>query len=105
EIRQDTARGRQMNRLLQGDVGSGKTVVALMTMLIAHDNGFQSCMMAPTEILARQHFLGISALLSELPLSVKLLTGSTKSAERKKILEESKNGNLSILIGTHALIE
>lgn len=105
EIRQDTAKGRQMNRLLQGDVGSGKTVVALMTMLIASDNGYQSCLMAPTEILARQHFLTISSLLSAIPVHVKLLTGSTKNAERKKILEEAREGRLNILIGTHALIE
>jgi ATP-dependent DNA helicase RecG len=105
EIRQDTARGRQMNRLLQGDVGSGKTMVALMSMLIAIDNGYQSCLMAPTEILARQHFIGISALLENLPVKVQILTGSTKAAARKKILAETAAGEINILIGTHALIE
>ncbi len=86
EIRQDTARGRQMNRLLQGDVGSGKTIVALMAMLIAADNGFQSCLMAPTEILAQQHLRSIRDLLQDMPIEVRLLTGSVKSAERKKII-------------------
>jgi ATP-dependent DNA helicase RecG len=105
EIRTDTARGRQMNRLLQGDVGSGKTIVALMSMLLAADNGFQSCMMAPTEILAQQHYEGIGKLLKDLPVEVRLLTGSVKSAARKKILEETRNGIVHILIGTHALIE
>lgn len=105
EIRQDTARGRQMNRLLQGDVGSGKTIVALMTMLIAADNGFQSCMMAPTEILAQQHLTGITELLKEMPVEVRLLTGSVKTKERKKILAEVAAGEIHILIGTHALIE
>jgi ATP-dependent DNA helicase RecG len=105
EIRTDTARGRQMNRLLQGDVGSGKTIVALMSMLLAADNGFQSCMMAPTEILAQQHYEGIGKLLKDLPVEVRLLTGSVKSAARKKILEETRNGTVHILIGTHALIE
>jgi ATP-dependent DNA helicase RecG len=105
EIRQDTAHGRQMNRLLQGDVGSGKTIVALMTMLIAADNGFQSCMMAPTEILAQQHLTGITELLKEMPVEVRLLTGSVKTKERKKILAEVAAGEVHILIGTHALIE
>jgi ATP-dependent DNA helicase RecG len=105
EIRQDTAHGRQMNRLLQGDVGSGKTIVALMTMLIAADNGFQSCMMAPTEILAQQHLTGITELLKEMPVEVRLLTGSVKTKERKKILAEVAAGEIHILIGTHALIE
>jgi ATP-dependent DNA helicase RecG len=105
EIRQDTARGRQMNRLLQGDVGSGKTIVALMSMLIAADNGYQSCMMAPTEILAQQHLSGISELLKEMPVQVRLLTGSVKAKERKKILAEVAAGEIHILIGTHALIE
>lgn len=105
EIRTDTARGRQMNRLLQGDVGSGKTIVALMSMLLAADNGYQSCMMAPTEILAQQHFEGISRLLEKMPVEVRLLTGSVKSAARRKILEETHNGIVHILIGTHALIE
>lgn len=105
EIRQDTARGRQMNRLLQGDVGSGKTIVALMSMLIAADNGYQSCMMAPTEILAQQHYAGISDLLKDMPLKVRLLTGSVKTSERKKILAEVAANEVQILIGTHALIE
>ncbi|TAH02860.1 MAG: ATP-dependent DNA helicase RecG, partial [Sphingobacteriales bacterium] len=105
EIRTDTARGRQMNRLLQGDVGSGKTIVALMTMLIAADNGYQSCMMAPTEILAQQHYEGISKLLAPLNVEVRLLTGSVKAAARRKILEELKSGEVTILIGTHAVIE
>jgi ATP-dependent DNA helicase RecG len=105
EIRKDTAAGRQMNRLLQGDVGSGKTIIALMTMLIAADNGYQSCLMAPTEILAQQHFEGLSKLLREMPVKVELLTGSTKTAERKRILASALDGSLHILIGTHALIE
>lgn len=105
EIRQDTARGRQMNRLLQGDVGSGKTIVALMSMLIAADNGYQSCLMAPTEILAQQHLRSIRDLLQDLPLEVRLLTGSVKSAERKKIIAATGAGEVKILIGTHALIE
>lgn len=105
EIRTDTARGRQMNRLLQGDVGSGKTIVALMTMLIAADNGYQSCLMAPTEILAQQHYEGISKLLAPLPVQVRLLTGSVKAGPRKKILQELRDGEVQILIGTHALIE
>ncbi len=105
EIRRDTAAGRQMNRLLQGDVGSGKTIVALMTMLLAADNGYQSCLMAPTEILSQQHFEGLSKLLKEMPVRVEVLTGSTKSAERKRILAAALDGSLHILIGTHALIE
>lgn len=105
EIRTDTAKGKQMNRLLQGDVGSGKTIVALMTMLLAADNGYQSCMMAPTEILAQQHYEGISKLLAPLAVEVRLLTGSVKAAARKKILEELRTGEVKILIGTHALIE
>jgi ATP-dependent DNA helicase RecG len=105
EIRKDTGSGRQMNRLLQGDVGSGKTIVALMSMLIAADNGFQSCLMAPTEILAQQHFESLSNLLKELPVHVQILTGSTKTAKRRKIIEEAANGSIHILIGTHALIE
>jgi ATP-dependent DNA helicase RecG len=105
EIRQDTASGRQMNRLLQGDVGSGKTIVALMSMLLAADNGYQSCLMAPTEILARQHYENISSLLKELPVSVAILTGSTRARERKTILSAAAEGSLSLLIGTHALIE
>jgi ATP-dependent DNA helicase RecG len=105
EIRKDVGSGRQMNRLLQGDVGSGKTLVALMSMLIAIDNGFQACIMAPTEILAGQHYLTISNLLKGIDIEVKLLTGSTKKSLRSKIDESLTNGKLSILIGTHALIE
>ena len=105
EIRIDMKRSTQMNRLLQGDVGSGKTMVALLTMLIAMDNGFQSCLMAPTEILAQQHFNSIKELLENTTINVRLLTGSSKTAERKIIHEELENGQLSILIGTHALLE
>jgi ATP-dependent DNA helicase RecG len=105
EIRADCGSGHQMNRLLQGDVGSGKTMVALLSMLLAADNGFQSCLMAPTEILAQQHYAGISGLLKEMPLRVALLTGSVKTAERRKILAAAAAGELEILIGTHALIE
>lgn len=105
EIRNDMGSNAQMNRLLQGDVGSGKTIVALMSMLIALDNGFQSCLMAPTEILANQHFMGLSELAKELNINIKLLTGSTKTAARKIIHEELENGTLHILIGTHALLE
>jgi ATP-dependent DNA helicase RecG len=105
EMRKDLGSGKQMNRLLQGDVGSGKTLVALMLMLIALDNGFQASIMAPTEILATQHFGSISRLLSGLEIKVKLLTGSTKKTERQKIHEGLTNGDLQILIGTHALIE
>jgi ATP-dependent DNA helicase RecG len=105
EIRADMGRGRQMNRLLQGDVGSGKTMVALLCMLIAADNGFQSCLMAPTEILARQHYEKILQLLLPLGVNVALLTGSTKAAQRKKLHTHLLNGDIHILIGTHALIE
>ena len=105
EIRQDTALGRQMNRLLQGDVGSGKTIVAVLSLLLAVDNGFQGCLMAPTEILSQQHFDGVSALLAKLPVNVALLTGSTKSAKRKAILKGLEDGSIHIVIGTHALIE
>jgi ATP-dependent DNA helicase RecG len=105
EIRKDAGTGKQMNRLLQGDVGSGKTIVALLAMLIAADNGFQSVLMAPTEILARQHFITISGLLSEMPVTVDLLTGSTKSKKRKAILGACEAGTLNILVGTHAVIE
>jgi ATP-dependent DNA helicase RecG len=105
EIRVDTAGGHQMNRLLQGDVGSGKTIVALLIMLLAVDNGFQSCLMAPTEILAQQHFNTISELLKDMPVGLHLLTGSTPTGERKYILQSLAEGNLSIIIGTHALIE
>lgn len=105
EIRKDMGSGAHMNRLVQGDVGSGKTVVALLTMLIAIDNGFQACLMAPTEILATQHFYGISELLKDTNVTVRLLTGSTKTAERKSIAYDLETGSLNILIGTHALIE
>lgn len=105
EIRLDTQRGVQMNRLLQGDVGSGKTVVALMTMLLAVDNGYQACIMAPTEILARQHYLSIQQLVGADFVQVELLTGSTKKKDRKRIHESLLDGRLNILIGTHALIE
>ncbi len=105
EIRNDMKRPVQMNRLLQGDVGSGKTMVALLSMLIALDNGFQSVMIAPTEILAQQHFNGISELLSEFGVQVKLLTGSTKTAERRIIHEQLQSGELAILVGTHAVLE
>ena len=112
EIRKDMGSGRQMNRLLQGDVGSGKTIVALLGMLIAADNvrvedgqHFQSVLMAPTEILAQQHFNGITELLKDMPVCVKLLTGSSKGKERKEILKGCKDGSVHILIGTHAVIE
>jgi ATP-dependent DNA helicase RecG len=105
EIRMDTASGHQMNRLLQGDVGSGKTVVALLTMLLAIDNGYQCCFMAPTEILSQQHYASITEQLKSIPLQVRLLTGSTKAAERKKILQLLAEGEIKILIGTHAIIE
>ncbi|MCQ6959699.1 ATP-dependent DNA helicase RecG [Mucilaginibacter aquariorum] len=105
EIRMDTQRGVQMNRLLQGDVGSGKTVVALMSMLIAIDNGFQTCIMAPTEILANQHYQTIKSLVGEGFIEVALLTGSVPNKARKVIHEKLEDGTLNILIGTHALIE
>ncbi len=105
EIRTDTAKGKQMNRLLQGDVGSGKTIVAILIMLLAVDNDYQACLMAPTEILAQQHFRTVSSMLEKINVPVRLLTGSTKSAERKKILQELTEGSLRILIGTHAVIE
>ena len=105
EIRNDMGNPAQMNRLLQGDVGSGKTIVALMSMLLALDNGFQACLMAPTEILANQHFVGLSELAIPLGLNIKLLTGSVKIAQRRIIHEELENGSLQILIGTHALLE
>ncbi|HTC00074.1 MAG TPA: ATP-dependent DNA helicase RecG, partial [Ferruginibacter sp.] len=105
EIRKDTGSGRQMNRLLQGDVGSGKTIVALLSMLIAADNGFQSCMMAPTEILAQQHFNSITELVKDMPVVVKMLTGSSKAKHRREVLKICEDGSLHILIGTHAVIE
>ena len=105
EIRRDMGSGRQMNRLLQGDVGSGKTLVALMSMLIAIDNGFQACIMAPTEILAQQHYKSISAFLDGMDVRVELLTGSVKKSDREPIHEGLLDGSLHILIGTHAVIE
>jgi ATP-dependent DNA helicase RecG len=105
EIRLDTAGGHQMNRLLQGDVGSGKTIVALLALLLAVDNGFQGCLMAPTEILAQQHYQTIGSLLKGLPVNVHILTGSTRDSERKNILQALALGHLHIIIGTHALIE
>ena len=105
EIRSDMGSNAQMNRLLQGDVGSGKTIVALMSMLIALDNGFQACLMAPTEILSVQHFKGLVELCKPLNTSIELLTGSTKTSKRREIHEKLENGELDILIGTHALIE
>ncbi|NLJ07056.1 MAG: ATP-dependent DNA helicase RecG [Sphingobacteriales bacterium] len=105
EIRNDMKSGKQMNRLLQGDVGSGKTIVALLCMLIAADNGFQSALMAPTEILAQQHFKTVSKLLSGLPVQVALITGSTSRKEKTMIIKGVEAGEITILIGTHALIE
>ena len=105
EIRHDMGTGAQMNRLLQGDVGSGKTIVALMTSLLALDNGFQACLMAPTEILATQHYTGLLELVKELKINIRLLTGSTKTADRREIHQALENGELHILIGTHALLE
>ena len=105
EIRQDTVTGYQMNRLLQGDVGSGKTLVALISMLLAVDNGFQACLMAPTEILARQHFATITRMLQDIPVRVAILTGSSKAKERREALAGIASGEVDILIGTHALIE
>jgi len=105
EIRIDTQRGVQMNRLVQGDVGSGKTAVALMSMLLAIDNGYQACMMAPTEILARQHYASITELVTDDLVKVAILTGNTKKKERTILHEQLENGEIDILIGTHALIE
>jgi ATP-dependent DNA helicase RecG len=105
EIRADTAKGKQMNRLLQGDVGSGKTIVAVLTMLLAIDNGYQACLMAPTEILCQQHFASVRSLVEKIGVSVGLLTGSTKAKERKQLLAQLADGTLSLVIGTHALIE
>lgn len=105
EIRTDVGSGHQMNRLLQGDVGSGKTMVALLAMLLAMDNGYQSCLMAPTEILAQQHYNGLKELLQAMHVNIVLLTGSIKSAARKKILQSLADGTTHIAIGTHALIE
>ena len=105
EIRKDTATGKQMNRLLQGDVGSGKTMVALLTMLIAADNGYQSCLMAPTEVLAQQHYNNLTSFLKDMPVEIGLLTGSTKTVARKLIQQKLDDGSIQILIGTHAVIE
>ena len=105
EIRNDMGSGRQMNRLLQGDVGSGKTMVALMTMLIAIDNGYQACIMAPTEILSEQHFANISRFIDGLGLRAELLTGSIKGKRRESILKGLKDGSVNILVSTHAVLE
>ncbi|HRT14318.1 MAG TPA: ATP-dependent DNA helicase RecG [Bacteroidales bacterium] len=105
EIRADMGSGRQMNRLLQGDVGSGKTITALFVMLLALDNDLQTCLMAPTEILALQHYESIRKFLKDMPLTVEFLSGSTRIAKRRVLLEKLKNGEIDILIGTHALIE
>ncbi len=105
EIRNDLGSNAQMNRLLQGDVGSGKTIVALMCMLLAIDNGFQACLMAPTEILATQHYNGLKELLVNMDVKIALLTGSTKKSERTLLHNQLENGNLNILVGTHALLE
>ncbi len=105
EIRADLGSNAQMNRLLQGDVGSGKTIVAFMSMLMALDNGFQACLMAPTEILSVQHYTGLIELCKQLNTSIELLTGSTKASKRREIHEKLENGELDILIGTHALLE
>lgn len=104
EIRKDTVHGAQMNRLLQGDVGSGKTIVALMSMLLAIDNGYQACLMAPTEILAQQHYQGLKSLVGN-DIAIELLTGSTKQKLRKEIYSSLEQGELQILVGTHALLE
>ena len=105
EIRTDTGRGHQMNRLLQGDVGSGKTIVALLSMLLAADNGYQSCLMAPTEILAQQHYNSLRELLKEMPVEIAMLTGSTKTKERKRVLQGLLNDTIHFVVGTHAVIE
>lgn len=105
EIRSDLVSGRQMNRLVQGDVGSGKTVVALMAMLLAVDNGYQACMMAPTEILATQHYESLRALAAPVGVNVRLLTGSTRRKEREEIHAQLASGDLHILVGTHAVLE
>lgn len=105
EMREDMRSGKQMNRLLQGDVGSGKTLVAVLLALIAVDNGYQACIMAPTEVLAQQHLASISKFLKPTSVSIALLTGSTKAKDRKKILSDLEEGTLNIIVGTHALIE
>ena len=105
EIRHDTATGKQMNRLLQGDVGSGKTIVAVMSMLLSMDNGFQACLMAPTEILAQQHYQSIKSMLEEMQIPVAFLTGSVKGKDRKEVLKGLADGSIPVVVGTHALIE
>ena len=105
EVRRDMGSGKQMNRLVQGDVGSGKILVALISMLIALDNGFQAALMAPTEILAQQHHRTLSEMLKDMPVEVRLLTGSTKAAERRSLLSAVRTGHIGILVGTHALLE
>jgi ATP-dependent DNA helicase RecG len=105
EIRADIVRDTQMNRLVQGDVGSGKTMVALLSMLMAVGNGFQACLLAPTEILATQHYEGLSALLKDMPVTIKLLTGSTKKKDRVSLHQALQDGSLHILVGTHAVLE
>jgi ATP-dependent DNA helicase RecG len=105
EIRKDVASGAHMNRLLQGDVGSGKTIVALLAMLLSIDNGYQATIMAPTEILAKQHYIAVSQLLEGMQINVNILTGSVKAKKRREIHEHLENGNLHILVGTHALLE
>ena len=105
EIRADVGSERQMNRLLQGDVGSGKTLVALMSMLLAKDNGYQACLLAPTEILAEQHFATLRRMLGALPVKVELLTGSTKAKDRAPLFEALEDGSIDILVGTHAVLE
>ena len=105
EIRADVKSGQQMNRLLQGDVGSGKTIVAVLSILFAIDNGFQAALMAPTEILAQQHYVGVSELLEKVGITCSILTGSTKTKERNQILSNLENGETSVIIGTHALLE
>lgn len=105
EIRSDVKNNKQMNRLLQGDVGSGKTIVALLSMLMAIDNGFQACIMAPTEILAQQHYATISEELLEMDIKINILTGSKKTKARRELLEELENGQIQLLVGTHALLE
>lgn len=105
EIRADVNSNRQMNRLIQGDVGSGKTLVALLSMLLAKDNGYQACMLVPTEILAEQHFATLRRMLGSLPVRVELLTGSTKAKERVPLFEDLASGEIDILVGTHAVLE
>lgn len=105
EIRADVNTGRQMNRLVQGDVGSGKTMVALMAMLLAIDNGYQACLMAPTEILATQHYETLRTTVSKIGINIRLLTGSTRAAERREIHAQLQDGSLHILVGTHAVLE